>query len=79
MYLGTTTNNIGKYSDVIKLLFKVISLDIHHLVVVLDSHLMVSELKYTYSVRHIIILCKYLRVHLLERYFDHIEYFHVQI
>ena len=39
--LGRPTNNIAEYSIIIKLLIDAISLDIHHLVVRLNSQLVV--------------------------------------
>jgi hypothetical protein len=37
----------------------------------------VSQLNHSFSVRHPTLLCKYLRVHILECYFEYIDYFHV--
>ena len=42
IYLGPATNNIAKYSAVIKLLLEAISFGIHHLIVNLDLQLVVS-------------------------------------
>ena len=39
IFLGHTTNNVVEYSAVIKLLIEAISLDIHELIVNLDSQL----------------------------------------
>ena len=77
MCLGRATNNIAEYSVVIELLVDAISLGIHHLVVRLDSQLVVLQLSNIYSIRSPTLLWVYLRIHLLERYFDHIEYQHI--
>jgi ribonuclease HI len=75
--LGRATNNIAEYSVVIELLVDAISLEIHHLVVRLDSQLVVLQLSNIYSIRSPTLLRVYLRIRLLERYFDHIEYQHI--
>jgi ribonuclease HI len=49
--LGRATNNIAEYSRVIELLVDVISLEIHRLVVRLDSQLVVLQLSNVYSIR----------------------------
>ena len=41
IFLGYTTNNVAKYSAAIKLLTEAIALDIHQLIVNLDSQLVV--------------------------------------
>jgi ribonuclease HI len=48
--LDRATNNIAKYSIVIKLLIDAISLGIHHLVVRLDSELVVLQLSNVYTI-----------------------------
>jgi ribonuclease HI len=75
--LGRATNNIAEYSAIIELLGDSISLRIHHLVVRLDSQLVVLYLSNVYSIRSPTLLWVYLRIHLLERYFDYIEYQHI--
>jgi ribonuclease HI len=75
--LGRATNNIAEYSAVIELLVDAISLGIRHLVVRLDSQLVVLQLSNIYSIRSPTLLRVYLRIRLLERYFDHIEYQHI--
>jgi ribonuclease HI len=75
--LGHATNNIAEYSVVIELLVDVILLGIHHLIVRLDSQLVVLQLSNIYSIRSPTLLWVYLRIRLLERYFDHIEYQHI--
>ena len=77
MCLGRATNNITEYSTVIELLIDAISLRIHPLVVRLDSHLEVLQLSNAYTIRSPILLQVYLRIHLLEHYFDYIEYQHI--
>jgi ribonuclease HI len=74
--LGRTTNNIAKYSTIIELLVAIL-LGIHHLVVQLDSQLVVLQLSNVYSIQSPTLLRVYLRIRLLERYFDHIEYQHI--
>ena len=75
--LGRATNNIVEYSAIIELLVDAISLRICHLVVRLDSQLIVLKLSNLYSIRSPTLLRVYLRIRLLERYFDHIEYQHI--
>jgi hypothetical protein len=70
----TTLQSIA---SVIELLVDAISLGIHHLVVRLDSQLVVLQLSNIYSIRSPTLLRVYLRIRLLERYFDHIEYQHI--
>ena len=75
--LGCATNNIAEYSTVIELLVDAISLEIHHLVVWLDSQLVVLQLSNVYSIQSPTLLRVYFRIRLLERYFDYIEYQHI--
>jgi ribonuclease HI len=75
--LGRATNNITEYSTVIELLTEAISLGIHRLVVRLDSQLVVLQLSNIYSIRSPTLLRVYLRVRLLEREFDYLEYQHI--
>ena len=75
--LGPSTNNIAEYSAIIELLLDAISHGIQHLVVRLDSQLVVLQLNGKYRVRDSFILLKYLRVKLLERQFQFIAYVHV--
>ena len=77
MWLGRVTNNIAEYSVVIELLVDAILLGICHLVVRLDSQLVVLQLYNVYSIRSPTLLRVYLRIRLLECYFDHIEYQHI--
>jgi ribonuclease HI len=50
--VGRATNNIVEYSVVIELLTDAISLGIHHLIVRLDSQLVVFQLNNIYSIRN---------------------------
>jgi hypothetical protein len=50
VFLGRATNNITEYSAVIELLTDVISLGIRHLIVRLDSQLVVLQLSNIYSI-----------------------------
>ena len=77
MCLGHATNNIAEYSTVIELLIGAISLGIYHLVVRLDLQLVVLQLSNVYTIRSPTLLRVYLRIRLLERYFDYIEYQHI--
>ena len=75
--LGQTTNNIVEYSVVIELLSESISFGIRSLIVRLDSELVVLQLNRVYAIRNPVLLRLFLRVHLLEREFDYIEYQHI--
>ena len=75
--LGSTTNNIAEYSAMIELLVNAISHGIVHLQVHLDSQLIVSQLNGSYQVRNPLLLRKYLKVRLLERYLEFISYDHI--
>jgi ribonuclease HI len=77
IFLGHEINNILEYSAVIGLLTDAISFGICHLIVRLDSQLMVMQLRNIYSLRIPTLLRVYLRIHLLERNFDYIEYQHI--
>jgi ribonuclease HI len=74
IFLGRATNNIAEYSAVIELLANSNSLGIHHLIIRLDSQLVVLQLNNVYSIRSPTLLWVYLRIFLLERNFDYIEY-----
>jgi hypothetical protein len=58
-------------------LIDAISLGIRHLVVQLDSQLIVLQLSNVYTIQNPNLLQMYLRIRLLERYFDYIEYQHI--
>jgi hypothetical protein len=61
----------------VELLVDAISLGIRHLVTLLDSQMVVLQLSNVYSIRSPTLLRVYLRIRLLERHFDHIEYQHI--
>jgi ribonuclease HI len=75
--LCRATNNIAEYSVVVELLVDAISLGIHHLVVRLDSQLVVLHLSNVYSIQSPTLLRIYLWIRLLEGHFDYIEYQHI--
>ena len=75
--LGSATNNIVEYSVVIELLSNANTLGIRHLLVHLDSQLIVSQLNDIYRVCDPNLLRKYLRVKLLEHNFEYISYVHI--
>jgi ribonuclease HI len=50
VFLGRATNNITEYCAVIKLLFDTISFGIHHLIVRIDSQLILLQLSNIYSI-----------------------------
>ena len=77
VFLGRATNNIAEYNVVIKLLIDVVSLRICHLIVQLNSQLVVLQLSNVYSIRSPTLLRVYLRICLLEGHFDYIEYQHI--
>jgi hypothetical protein len=62
---------------VVELLVDAISLRIRYLVVRLDSQLAVLQLCNVYSIRIPTLLRIYLRIRLLKRHFDYIEYQHI--
>ena len=75
--LGQTTNKIAEYSALVELLSKSISFGIQSLIVRLDSELVVLQLNRVYAIRNPVLLRLFLRVRLLEREFDYIEYQHI--
>jgi ribonuclease HI len=74
VFLGRATNNIAEYNVVIELLTDVVSLRICHLIVQLNSQLVVLQLSNVYSIRSPSLLRVYLLIRLLECHFDYIEY-----
>ena len=50
--IGLATNNIAKYRAVIGLLTKATSQDVHNLVVLMDSQLMVCHLNHVYTIKN---------------------------
>jgi ribonuclease HI len=75
--LGEATNNVVEYSAVIELLRDALSHGISHLQVYLDAQLVMSQLNGVYRVYDPTLHRRFLRVRLLERYFDYITYIHV--
>ena len=75
--LGQKTNNIAEYSTVIELLSESISFEIRSLIVRLDYELIVLQLNQVYAIRNPVFLRLFLRVRLLKREFDYIEYQHI--
>ena len=75
--IGRSTNNIAEYSVLIELLSDAISHGIRRLIVKLDSQLVISQLTGVYSIRNPAIHRMFLRVMILERHFDFIQYQHI--
>ena len=75
--IGRSTNNIAEYSALIELLSDAITHGIRRLVVRLDSQLVILQLTGIYSVRNPAIYRMFLRVKILERQFDSIQYQHI--
>ena len=68
---------MAKYSIVIELLHDANLHGILSLEVLLDSRLVVFQLNGSYCMRDPTLLRQFLRVHLLERQFDFITYYHI--
>jgi len=75
--ISRSKNNIAKYSALIELLSDAISFGISHIIIRLDSQLVVLQLTSIYTVRNPILHYMFLRVRLLERHFDFIQYQHI--
>ena len=75
--LGQKTNNIAEYSAVIDLLSDAISFGIRHLIIKLDLELIILHLNRIYAIRNPVLLRLFLKVRLLERKFNYIEYQHI--
>jgi ribonuclease HI len=75
--LGPATNNMAEYHVVIGILTQSSSLGISHIIVNLDSQLVVYQLNRIYAIRNPILLRLQLQVCHLERIFDYIEYKHI--
>ena len=75
--LGPATNNIVEYEAVIGLLTEATSQDVHDLVVLMDSQLVVCHLNHVYTIRNPVLLRLFWRVRLLERSFGTIAYRHI--
>ena len=72
--IGPATNNIAEYRAVTGLLTEAASQDVHNLVVLMDSQLVVCHLNHDYTIRNPVLLHLFGRVHLLERSFETITY-----
>ena len=77
IYIGQLTNNIAEYSVLIELLSNAISHGICRIIVRLDSQLVILQLTGDYSIRNPDIHRMFLRVRILERHFDFIQYQHI--
>ena len=77
IYIGRSMNKIVEYSMLMELLFNAITHGIRWLVVRLDSQLVILQLSGIYSVWNSAIYCMFLRVKILERQFDSIQYQHI--
>ena len=75
--LGSATNNVAEYQAAIGLMTEALSSGISHLIVHLDSQLVVSQLNGVYSIRDPSLIRLFRRVRLLERSFVYIEYCYV--
>ena len=75
--IGRSTNNIVEYSVLIKLLSDAISFGINRIIIRLDSQLVLLQLTSVYTVRNPTLLRLFLRVQILERHFDFIQYQHI--
>ena len=75
--IGQSTNNIVEYSALIELLSDAITCGIRRLIVRLDSQLVILQLNGIYYVRNPTIYRMFLRVKILERRFDSIQYQHI--
>ena len=75
--IGQPTNNIAEYSALIELLSDAITHGICRLVVRLDSQPVILQLTGIYAVRNPAIYRMFLRVKILERQFNFIQYKHI--
>ena len=75
--IGRSTNNIAEYSAFIELLSDAITHGIRRLIIRLDSQLVILQLNGIYSVQNPAIYRMFLRVNILERQFDLIQYQHI--
>ena len=76
-YLGSASNNVAEYRDVIELLWDALSHGITQLEFRLDSQLVVSQLNRAYQVWNPILLHHFMQVRLLERNFEFITFNHI--
>ena len=74
---GSATNNVAEYQAAIALMTEALSSGITHLIVHLDSQLVVSQRNGIYSIRDPSLLHLFRRVCLLERSFVYIHYSYV--
>ena len=72
--ISRLTKNIAEYSALIELLSDAISFGINRIIIRLDSQLVVLQLTSVYTVRNPTLHRMFLRVLLLERHFDFIQY-----
>ena len=75
--LGSVSNNVAEYRDVIELLWDALSHGITQLEVRMDSQLVVSQLNRSYQVWNLILLHQFMQVRLLERNFEIITFNHI--
>ena len=75
--IGPATNNIAEYEVVIGILTEASSHDVCDLVVLMDSQLVVCHLNHVYTIKNLVLLRLFHRVHLLERSFGTITYRHI--
>jgi ribonuclease HI len=75
--LGDATNNVVEYSAVIEFLCDSLSHGISHLQVYIDAQLVVSQSNGVYHIYDPTFHQRFLRLHLLECYFDYIMCIHV--
>ena len=68
--IGPATNNITEYEAVISLLTEATSQDVHDIVVLMDSQLVLCHLNHVYTIRNPVLLHLFRRVHFLERSFE---------
>jgi ribonuclease HI len=77
IHLGDVTNNVVEYNTMIEFLHDALLHGISHLQFYLDVELVVSQLNGFYRVYDPTLHRRFLRVHLLECFFDYITYIHV--
>ena len=77
IFIGRSTKNIAEYNVLIKLLSDAISFGINHIIIRLDSILVVLQITSVYTVRNPTLHRLFLRVRILEGHFDFIQYQHI--
>jgi ribonuclease HI len=75
--LGDATNNVVEYSIVVEFLCDALLHGISHLRIYLDAQLVVFQLNGVYHIYDPTLNQQFLRVRILERFFDYIMYIHV--